>query len=256
MSEQQAVGRPVLVSRAVYRLFMSLPFAGNVGDVKNVVKASCANAFLMQDTPKGPLAVRLSCLPAHLLEAAMDSGRASIDDEILLALDELARLADKNSVLTQLTRRLKAVWEEGKREGEARLLQQLVNALALTLNGAGDQEKNVDRQCLAKSVVANQAIYMKDRYALALHANDEDLLCRYWARRLVEGTRRVAQNTDKSLGAVLPRIGICFSKVRMSRYTAFLKSQVLRSSQNSILEVENSLIIKHCIISIYGLCLE
>lgn len=43
--EEQQTGRRILISNSVYNLFVSGEFSGNIGDLKNALRASCANAF-------------------------------------------------------------------------------------------------------------------------------------------------------------------------------------------------------------------
>ena len=112
--EEKQTRRKIMISNSVYNLFVSGEFAGNIGDMKNALRASCANAFCrepdadvlriyMYDVPENITAVmkrtsqvlqsenRASMINSQDLKGFFSADREQIklNREILQALDEL-----------------------------------------------------------------------------------------------------------------------------------------------------------------------
>ena len=66
--ESQKIGKEIAISSLVYQALINNVFVGNVGGMKNCIKAACANAFLSSDASKDILNIHIYNLPDYVLQ--------------------------------------------------------------------------------------------------------------------------------------------------------------------------------------------
>lgn len=67
--ESLRLKQPIMISNVVYQTLMDFEYIGNVGAMKNAIKAACANAFLNHDTEKDALELHVYDLPDYILQS-------------------------------------------------------------------------------------------------------------------------------------------------------------------------------------------
>ncbi|WP_411170074.1 sigma 54-interacting transcriptional regulator [Clostridium sp. MB05] len=65
--ESENIGKKIRISNAVYKALLNCNLSGNIGQIKNYIKAGCANAFLQQIDNSEYLDVNIYNMPQFLL---------------------------------------------------------------------------------------------------------------------------------------------------------------------------------------------
>lgn len=67
-SEAEQINKDIYISNLVYEALMNTTFVGNVGGMKNHIKAACANAFLNNELQEDRLEIHIYNLPDYVLQ--------------------------------------------------------------------------------------------------------------------------------------------------------------------------------------------
>lgn len=67
-SEAERIQKEIFISNQVFQALMNTTFAGNVGGMKNHIKAACANAFLNNESNENHLDIHIYNLPDYILQ--------------------------------------------------------------------------------------------------------------------------------------------------------------------------------------------
>lgn len=90
-SESQRLDRDLVISNTVYQILMDISFIGNVGGMKNTIKAACATAFLNKSDSDEVLQISIHDLPNYVFETVSLVQLKEHDrtKENMLTLDQL-----------------------------------------------------------------------------------------------------------------------------------------------------------------------
>ncbi|WP_066496863.1 sigma 54-interacting transcriptional regulator [Abyssisolibacter fermentans] len=64
--ESQRIGKTIIISKQAYNVLLKVSFSGNVGELKNCIKHTCANAYMKQDQQTEHLSIHMNHLPYNL----------------------------------------------------------------------------------------------------------------------------------------------------------------------------------------------
>lgn len=114
--EQKKIKKKIYISNLVYQALMNASYVGNVGSVKNLIKAACANAFLNDEDHNETLKIHIYNLPDEILQQTPIISTKIVDqqeahmmelvqlDEGIIVNDPLIQLYEK---LIETYRKLK-----------------------------------------------------------------------------------------------------------------------------------------------------
>lgn len=97
--EMEQIAYQLYISNMVYDLLMQYSFKGNVGDLKNCIKACCANAFLFRDQKENRLNIAISNLPGYIMNSMPPSYLLSSEGERFCTVEELNSGGEVNKTL-------------------------------------------------------------------------------------------------------------------------------------------------------------
>jgi len=99
-AEMERTGHRIYISNAVYSQLMEYPFKGNIGDLKNCIKACCANAFLTSGRDSERLEITVSNLPGYIMHSISSGGQYQEGDDKVCSIDELTIGIEGNRTLS------------------------------------------------------------------------------------------------------------------------------------------------------------
>lgn len=70
-SESNRIGIEIRISNAVYKMLLNGKFTGNIGHIKNLIRAGCANAFLKYNEDDKYLGVSIYNMPQYLINESL-----------------------------------------------------------------------------------------------------------------------------------------------------------------------------------------
>lgn len=123
--ESQRIGRDILVSNMAYFTLVDYPFAENVGQLVNAIKACVANAFLRtrdagDSSGEGQIAIRMYDLPDYVLQSeAASVNLIKYDDKELISQQWLREGARTGSRLYQFNQDLLSLYADLSGKGNA-----------------------------------------------------------------------------------------------------------------------------------------
>lgn len=99
--ESKRLQKSILLSNVVYQTLMDFEYTGNVGTMKNAIKAACANAFLNVDDASEGLEIHVYDLPDYILSSFPTLQlKASKDlNATMIPIEKLAGSAHTNTML-------------------------------------------------------------------------------------------------------------------------------------------------------------
>lgn len=102
--ESERLNRDIYISNLTYQTLMDCEFAGNVGSLQNVIKATCANAFLQTLNRKSKkLEVHVQNLPDYIFQSMTTvQTKTSSVEHLMLSLDMLEKPLSTSVVILQL----------------------------------------------------------------------------------------------------------------------------------------------------------
>lgn len=109
MKEKEQVGRDILISRLAYQTLESHQYSGNIGELKNCIRASVAKAFLRigETKPEKEIEIHIFDLPSDLLTMPQsDLSDDEYDDRTLLNTAQILANAHSESRLFLLNQQL------------------------------------------------------------------------------------------------------------------------------------------------------
>lgn len=89
--ESLKIGKEIAISSLVYQALINNVFVGNVGGIKNCIKAACANAFLNNGSSKEVLEIHIYNLPDYILQLA-PTINVKLNDQIDNTMIYISRL--------------------------------------------------------------------------------------------------------------------------------------------------------------------
>lgn len=210
--EMRTTGRQFYISRRVYHLLMTANFGGNIGEIKNCVRACCANAFLAWQSGeerenKGPLCIRLSSLPESLLLSAGEPYGEALEEDGLISLEELDRKfraeRSENSIYVQLIREYQAYLERGR--DFSRLLEIMLSRLEGYYDRLSYAERvmTTPRYRLFESLMESVSGLLAGKYSLALHSRESRLLAMHFYNRSLAGGEEDSERLSRALDGLM-----------------------------------------------------
>ncbi len=118
--ESRHLKRELFISNLAYQTLMDHEYAGNIGELQNVIKATCANVLLHEEGK--PLCIRLLDLPEQLLSARSDLQMKYYhkeQEETMIPVGELNKERKSASPLLSLYYHLLETYQGSLREKES-----------------------------------------------------------------------------------------------------------------------------------------
>lgn len=101
--EEKRIEKNIFISNLVYQALINASFTGNVGSVKNHIKAACANAFLNKEDHSAALNIHIYNLPDDILQQSPIISTKLLDQQEMQMMD-IHELGDEhfenNSLIT------------------------------------------------------------------------------------------------------------------------------------------------------------
>lgn len=114
MQESKRLGKEILLSNLAYQSLMDFEFTGNVGMLKNAIKATCANAFLVHKG-EDKLTIQVADLPGYIFSSMtsvqVKSSSHSMQ-EVMIPIERLKGSLNQASPLLHLYNQLVTQYEE------------------------------------------------------------------------------------------------------------------------------------------------
>ncbi|MEG0034976.1 MAG: sigma 54-interacting transcriptional regulator, partial [Bacilli bacterium] len=90
LNEKENINRDIQISRLAYQTLESHSYTGNVGELKNCIRASVANAFLRNSDSDESLEIHLFDMPNNILQSPNNDLRDDeYDDRTLIKISEM-----------------------------------------------------------------------------------------------------------------------------------------------------------------------
>jgi len=115
--EMEHTGHRISISNAVYSQLMEYVFKGNIGDLKNCIKACCANAFLTGGRDSERLDITMPNLPGYIMHSISSDNQYKEDDNKVYSIDELTTGAEGNRTLS-FCRKLVHLYSQSMQKSE------------------------------------------------------------------------------------------------------------------------------------------
>lgn len=195
--ESQLIHMPIKISTLAYQLLSDLSFAGNVGGLKNCIKASCANAFL-EDHAGEYLEIRSYHLPEYILNLApvLNVNMKHIQDNQMITLNQGEDITNKQ--LLDLYENVICSFEKYNQTDLPTLMRDIqmrfeeYNTYLMYKND--DNNPNIE---FLNKVIDKIFSIMINRYSLTISNNDIVLITRYLSESKVEDREWFAKNKLK-----------------------------------------------------------
>lgn len=85
--EEEKIKKHIYISNLVYQALVNASYVGNVGSIRNIIKASCANAFLNKDNQKDSIDVHIYNLPDEILQQSPIISTKLLDQQDITMMD-------------------------------------------------------------------------------------------------------------------------------------------------------------------------
>lgn len=173
--EKEQIGCEIFISNMVYDLLMQYTFKGNVGDLKNCIKACCANAFLFSNTKEKRLSIAISNLPGYILNFVPPSHLLSSEGERFCTIGELNSGGEVNKTLLfyqQMVCAYQGAMQKKERFGK--ILDTFLNSTEEYLNTIVYEEQVTTnpKMQLIFSTLTSICNIISNKYALTFGGND------------------------------------------------------------------------------------
>lgn len=214
--EMARTNHRIYISNAVYSLLMEYTFKGNIGDLKNCIKACCANAFLSGGLGDGRLEVTVSNLPGYIMRF-MTSGWPGGEDNKLCSIEELTTGTEVNRTMS-FSHRLVTLFRISTKKKEPidemlRLLQGAVTEYLETKAYESQATRNPKQQLftatfesIAETVVNKYVLAPRSELMASFAIHLYDLYCNSAAyKRLEDKEQADVKLMGQTLSAKLPR---------------------------------------------------
>ena len=106
MKEYAQLNKKIYISNLVYQTLIEYNYKGNIGELKNAIKATCANAYVKQK--ENHLEIRLMDLPSYFFDKNKSISMKSFesDPDALICIQDLKKKATSKNHLIQLYEKL------------------------------------------------------------------------------------------------------------------------------------------------------
>lgn len=92
VQEEQRIQKSIFISTLVYQLLITATFTGNIGELKNVIQASCVNALFANDPQSTQLKIRVYNLPEKLHKECTSHQQVAIgEQQKMISIHELQK---------------------------------------------------------------------------------------------------------------------------------------------------------------------
>lgn len=97
-NEEKRVNTSILISNAVYNVLLGTNFTGNIGELKNIIQASCANSFLRSNRDEKILKIQAYDLPDNLMNLSdMEKNISILDNQsAMISIFDLKKYSKNN----------------------------------------------------------------------------------------------------------------------------------------------------------------
>lgn len=117
--ETQHIQKKIRISNLVHDTILDGDFMGNIGSMKNLIKAACANAFLQDSTKSEYLDIHVYHLPYQLLQqfpiiSVKQSGEHDVE---MIDIDRIEPKQKRTSMLLHMYQSILAHYFKWKKEG-------------------------------------------------------------------------------------------------------------------------------------------
>lgn len=111
--ESERLHRKIEISNMAYQTLMDYEFVGNVGSLQNVIKATCANAFLFSKN-SSKLEVHVQNLPEDMFTSitTVQTKTSGDMEHLMLTLEQLEKPYSTNSAILHLYERILSSFQE------------------------------------------------------------------------------------------------------------------------------------------------
>lgn len=201
--ESRNVQKDIEVSKDVINILLTCSLPGNVGQLKNIIKYSCAKAYLKslrsdEKVTKDTISIVVNCLPDEILDSGeIDIGMHSYDaDNILIrrnSSDTAQILLSGKSHIDNLIEEVMVLYDE-LRNGELAKEELIEKSLKIIDRYSDDMFAEIDssdkidsKGHLIKKVVSGAFDYIKSNYRLKLFNNAKLVISNYMVYRIKEG---------------------------------------------------------------------
>lgn len=187
--EAIALQKQIEISNIVYQTFMDYEFTGNIGALKNAIKATCALAFLNQNKQKDKLEIHIYDVPDYILESfpTIQFKGANDNAVTMIPLQKLNDPVTFSSPLLKLYERIVDCYEEYFQSNHS--FDSLVHQVKHIMEDFNDYlmyknryRKNANEDYMLKMVDKIYSLIM-NKYSLAVSNSEiqvySTLLCEY-----------------------------------------------------------------------------
>lgn len=196
-NESMAINMPIKISSLAYQLLSDLSFVGNVGGLKNCIKASCANAFLEKQNEEY-LEIRSYHLPEYILNLAptLNVNLKNTQDNKMITLDNSISVTNQN--LIDLYDNVLQTFENYSKNDSMVLISEIGKLFEEynTYLMYKDFDNNPNIEFLNKIIDKIFSI-MINRYSLTITNNDIVLITRFLSESTVEDNYWYEKNKSK-----------------------------------------------------------
>jgi sigma-54 dependent transcriptional regulator of gfr operon len=208
--EMRETGRQFLVSKNVIQLLMRHRFHGNIGEMKNIIRATCANAFLTSEDSGQAISVQLSNLPDYFLARDTEEWENPFGREQLMTLEALETEFYKQASQNDIYLFMIQAYEEGIHA--RRSFEDFWETVQSRLRQYQDQLSyelavHSPRLELLESLMDSMGAAAAQRFSLILHNSDLQFMARHFYRYapLWAAWPSAAKHLDSMTAKALPR---------------------------------------------------
>lgn len=117
--ESKRLKKEILISNLAYQAIMDFEFTGNIGAMKNAIKASCANAFLTNKS-SNELKIQIPDLPDYIFLPMTSIQLKTFGDvqETMISIAKLKNTSEDASPLIHLYQRIIEAYENNSKKEE------------------------------------------------------------------------------------------------------------------------------------------
>lgn len=112
--ESRRLHKKIEISNLTYQTLMDFEFSGNVGEMKNAIKATCANAFLsLKDMSSAVLPIHVQNLPSYIFQPLKTvQTKTENSGMTMLPIESLEQPMHANSVLLHMYEMIMSAYEK------------------------------------------------------------------------------------------------------------------------------------------------
>lgn len=167
--EETRIQKSIYLSTLVYQTLLSTTFHANIGELKNVIQASCVNALFHSDPQSNRLEIRAYDLPEALREQKIKA--PAIMEQKLISIHELSQFVSHQREILKCNEEILRAYEH--RENREQFLQSACQSIddyqeAIVLQ----KKKSIRKNTYLQNIVANIFDMLSSRYGFKFVNND------------------------------------------------------------------------------------